>query len=513
MKTKIIYTAALILMILASCKKDFLNLTPDSEANAEDFYKTAEQFQQAVNGVYEPLRATVGESGFIMGEMRSDNTHYDYYAPDRGIHIIRRENIDDFLDDSQNQWTNGYYNTCYVGIARANTILSRIESADFDQAAKDQIIGETKFLRAYYYFNLVRYFGGVPLFLTEVQKEADAFLARSTPDEVYAQIISDAKDAVEKLPTPTFPQNGRATKGSAATLLAEVYMTRKDFAAAEPLLRSVTTMGYNLLPTYADAFQLGNKNSRESIFEIQFMMGDQGQQSMFTYWFIPKASNVELITGVVSNTLNYGGWNVPTDDMLNTYEAGDSRKNASIGIAEGVIASDGSFVIQASKSIEGYVVPAGKIAKPFVKKYLHPHSRERNTDDNWPVYRYSNVLLMLAECLNEMGNPGEALTYINQVRKRASATLPNIVETGKTALADIIAHERRVELAFENHRWHDLVRTGKAIEVMTAHGAQMKATYNFISPNAYNLTPDKLLFPIPYLELQLNGALTQNPGY
>lgn len=290
-------------------------------------------------------------------------------------------------------------------------------------------------------------------------------------------------------------------------------MTRKDFAAAEPLLRSVTTMGYNLLPTYADAFQLGNKNSRESIFEIQFMMGDQGQQSMFTYWFIPKASNVELITGVVSNTLNYGGWNVPTDDMLNTYEPGDSRKDASIGIAEGVIASDGSFVIQASKSIEGYVVPAGKIAKPFVKKYLHPHSRERNTDDNWPVYRYSNVLLMLAECLNEMGNPGEALTYINQVRKRASATLPNIVETGKTALADIIAHERRVELAFENHRWHDLVRTGKAIEVMTAHGAQMKATYNFISPNAYNVTPDKLIFPIPYLELQLNGALTQNPGY
>ncbi len=513
MEKKLLYTTVIVLMLLSGCKKDFLNLTPDSEANAEDFYQTAEQFQQAVNGVYQPLRSTVGESGFIMGEMRSDNTHYDYYAPDRGIHIIRRENIDDFIDDSQNQWTNEYYNTCYVGIARANTVLTRIESVEFDQAAKDQIIGETKFLRAYYYFNLVRYFGGVPLFLTEVEKEADAFLPRSSAEEVYAQIISDAKDAVEKLPVPTFPQNGRANKGSASTLLAEVYMTRKEFAVAEPLLRSVTTMGYGLLPTYSDAFQLGNKNSRESVFEIQFMMGDQGQQSMFTYWFVPKAANVELITGVASNTLNFGGWNVPTDNMLMTYEQGDSRKDASIGIAEGIIGSDGSFIIQASRSIEGYVVPAGKVAKPFVKKYLHPHSRERNTDDNWPVYRYSNVLLMLAECLNEVGNSGDALTYVNQVRKRAGANLPNIVEAGKVALGDIIAHERRVELAFENHRWHDLVRTGKAIEVMNAHGTQMKAAYNFISPSAYNVTPDRLIFPIPYLEMQLNKALTQNPGY
>jgi hypothetical protein len=513
MKRKLIYTAFIILMLVGGCKKDFLNLTPDSEANAEDFFQTAEQFQQAVNGVYEPLRATVGESGFIMGEMRSDNTHYDYYAPDRGIHIIRRENIDDFLDDAQNQWTNDYYNNCYVGIARANTILSRIEKVEFDQAVKDQIIGETKFLRAYFYFNLVRYFGGVPLFLKEVEKEGDAFLPRSTVEEVYTQVIADAQDAVEKLPVPSFPQSGRANKGSASTLLAEIYMTRKDFATALPLLKSVTTMGYNLLPTYGDAFQLGNKNSRESVFEIQFMMGDQGQQSMFSYWFVPKATNVELITGVVSNTLNYGGWNVPTDDMLNTYEAGDSRKDASIGIAEGVIGADGSFIIQASKSIEGYVTPTGKVAKPFVKKYLHAHSRERNTDDNWPVYRYSNVLLMLAECLNETGSAGEAPTYINQVRKRAGASLANVTETAKDALGDIIAHERRVELAFENHRWHDLVRTGKAIEVINAHGIEMKSKYNFISGSAYNLTQDRLIFPIPYLELQLNKALTQNPGY
>lgn len=503
----------LLLLALSSCSKDFLNLTPDSEPNAEDFYQTEEQFEQAVNGVYQTLRATVNESGYLMGEMRSDNTHYDYYAPDRGIHIIRRENLDDFLDDSQNQWTNDYFNNCYVGIAKANTILDRIEAATFDQSAKDPIIGETKFLRAYYYFNLVRYFGGVPLHMKEVLKQEDAFLPRSSVDEVYELVISDLTDAIAKLPQPSFPQNGRATKGSASMMLAEVYMTRKDFAQAEPLLRSITTMGYDLLPNYADVFSTGNKNSRESIFEIQFMMGDQGQQSMFTYWFIPKSNDVALITGVTSNTLNYGGWNVPTADMMAAYEAGDSRKNASVGVAEGVIGSDGSFTIQAVKNSDGYTTPSGKVSKLFVKKYLHQHNRERNTDDNWPIYRYSDALLLFAECLNENGKAGEALQYINQVRKRAGATLPAITTTGKQALAEAIAHERRVELAYENHRWHDLVRTGKAIEVMNTHGVEMKQQYNYISKNAYKVTENRLIFPIPYLEMQLNNQLTQNPGY
>jgi hypothetical protein len=267
------------------------------------------------------------------------------------------------------------------------------------------------------------------------------------------------------------------------------------------------------LPVYSSIFETSNKNNAESIFEIQFMMGDQGQQSMFSYWFIPKSNNVELITGVVSNTLNYGGFNVPTDDMMRAYENGDTRKNASIGIAEGVIGSDGSFVIQAVKESAGYVTPAGKISKPFIKKYLHAHSRERNTDDNWPVYRYSNVLLMLSEALNETGASGEALTYLNMVRKRAGADLPLVNTTNKTQLANAIQKERRVELAFENHRWHDLVRTGKAIEVINAHGVEMKAKYGYLASNSYNLNQDRLIFPIPYLELQLNKLLTQNKGY
>jgi len=498
---------------LSSCSDDFLNLTPDSELSANDFYKTEEQFQQALSGVYQVLRSTVGESGYLMGEMRSDNTHYDYYAPDRGIHIVRRENIDDFLDDSQNQWTNGYFDASYIGISRANTILGRIEDGELSDEAKNRIIGETKFLRAYYYFNLVRYFGEVPLYLTEVTTEDDAFLPRSSVEDVYSTIIADVEDAIERLEVPNFPQTGRVTKGTATTLLAEIYMTRKDFQSAEPLLRSLTTMGYELVSNYEDVFDTANKNNRESIFEVQFMMGDQGQHSMFSYWFIPKSRNVEIITGIVSNTLNFGGFNVPTDDLMRAYEEGDSRKSASIGIAEGIIDTDGSFVIESVEDSDGYVTPAGKTAKPFIKKYLHAHSRERNTDDNWPIYRYSNVLLMLAECLNENGNSADALPYLNEVRKRAGDALPNIITTEQNALRDIILHERRIELAFENHRWHDLVRTDKAIEVMTAHGIEMKSKYNYLTNNSYQINENRLIFPIPYLELQLNNQLTQNNGY
>lgn len=499
-------------LLLTSCQDNFLSLTPDSELGADDFYQTQEQFDQALAGVYQALRSTVGESGYLMGEMRSDNTRYDYYAPDRGIHIVRRENIDDLLDDSQNQWTNEYFNACYVGIARANTIIDRIAEADIEQAAKDKIMGEAKFFRGYFYFNLVRYFGEVPLYLNEVTSEQQAFLPKSSVEQVYQVVIQDVQQAIELLSKPDFPQNGKATKGSACTLLADVYMTRKDFAAALPLLKQVQQMGYSLLARYADVFEPSKKNNNESIFEIQFMMGDQGQQSMFSYWFIPKSNDVALITGITSNTLNYGGFNVPTDDMMSAYEAGDTRKNASISIAEGIIAADGSFVIEAVKQSDGYVKPAGKTAKPFVKKYLHAHNRERNTDDNWPVYRYSNVLLMLAECLNETGKPSEALGPLNMVRKRAG-DLPALSTTDKSQLAALILQERRVEMAFENHRWHDLVRTGKAIEVMNTHGQQMKNKYGYLASNAYKLTDERLIFPIPYLELQLNNLLTQNKGY
>ncbi len=503
----------LILVLgLFSCKKDFLEKTPEDRPNANDFYKTEAQFQQALTGAYASLRGLVGQSGYLMGEMRSDNTHYDFYAKDRGIHIIRRENIANFLDDAQNQWTNQFYFDAYTGIARCNTIISRLEAAEIDAAAKEAIDAEAKFLRAYYYFNLVRYYGGVPLYLQEVIRQEDAFLPRASVEETYNAIIADVQEAVAKLAPPDkFPQTGRATLGAAKTLLAEVYMTQKKFAEAEPLLKDVTKMGYALLDNYADVFALEKKNMQESVLEVQFKKGDQDMQSQFIYWFMPKTPEAAPITGVSANTLLSGGWNVPSQDLIAAYEPGDKRLDASIAVAEGVPDQDGEFKAETVKSIVNYQAPPGKISRLFIRKYLHAHDRASNTDDNWPLYRYSDVLLLLAESLNEQGKGGEALPYLNQVRARAG--LIATAAGDQASLRTVIAHERRIELAFENHRWNDLLRTGQAITVMTAFGIKQKQLYNYLPANSYQVTQNRLVYPIPYSEMQLNKQLVQNNGY
>lgn len=512
MKKFLIYIP-MILLALSSCNKQFLNLSPETVANANDFFKTADQFRQAVIGAYVPLRSLVGTSGYCMGEMRSDNTKYTYYGADRGQHNVYEEQIAYFGDDDQNQWTNGYYDASYVGIARCNTIISRLTTSNIDDSDKTEMMGEALFLRAYYYFNLVRYFGGVPLQLKEVTSSDGAFLPRSSADSVYSQIIMDATKAVQDLPVVQFPQSGHVTKGTAETLLAKVYMELKEYSKAEPLLKDVTTQGYTLLPDYASVYDPANKFSKESIFEVGFQSGNQGQQSEFIYWFMPKTDDTYPVTGFHVNNLTIGGWNVPTQDILDAYEPGDDREAASIAIAEGVLGPDGNLIIQSIKSPVGYQTPFGKVSRPFIIKYDHPNTSTLpyNTDDDWPIYRYSDVLLLLAECMNEEGNSAAALPYLNEVRARAG--LGAVTLTDQNILRDTIRHERRIELAFENHRWNDLVRWGTAVSTMTAFGEKVKPIENYLPPNAYDVQSFRLLYPIPYTELQLNNKLTQNPGY
>jgi hypothetical protein len=251
-------------------------------------------------------------------------------------------------------------------------------------------------------------------------------------------------------------------------------------------------MGYSLLPDYAAIYNPANKNNAESIFEVQYLQGNFGLASNFAYQFAPAVSDTKSITGISGNNQSFGGWNIPSGDLIAAYEAGDKRKAASIA--------------------DGYTDAAGVfVAQPFIKKYLHTHAEFNNTNDNWPVYRYADVLLLLAECLNEQNKPAEALPYVNLVRQRAG--LANAPAQDQATMRQTILKERRVELAFENKRWLDLVRTGKAIEVMTAYGAKMKQQYPYLSPASYNVTADKFIFPIPFEELSINKLLTQNPGY
>lgn len=500
-----------------SCKKDFIDLSPEDQISGATFYQTEAQFRQALVAAYTPLRDLL-DNDFYTGEMRSDNTHYEFYQVNRGTAYVQRENIADFTDDPTNAYTNAVYFHCYRGISRANIIIERINGGTLTDAAKNDILGQAGFLRAFNYFKLVRYFGAVPLFLKEVTKAEDAFLPRSSVENVYAQIVADAKDAISKLANPAFTagkQSGQATKGAATMLLAEVYMTQKKYADAETLLATLPAMGYGLLTNYADVFSTANKNSKESIFEVQYLEGLQtGQQSTFIYSFLPRSANTTVITGVKTDNSTTGGWNIPTQDMINSYEAGDTRKDASIAVAEGTYNASNIFTFSANKSIINYTPAAGKVGVPYIKKYLNPHSNPNNTNDDWPIYRYADALLLLAEAQNEQAKTAAALVNLNLVRARAFGnTTNNATTTDQAALRDIIAHERRVELAFENHRWHDLVRTGKAIEVMNAYGIKLKQLYSYLSPASYLVNTNRLLYPIPQSERELNPALTQNDGY
>jgi starch-binding outer membrane protein, SusD/RagB family len=510
-----LYLIASSALILMSCSEDFLNKVPESTLTAGSFYKNENHLNQALNGAYQVLRST--SSGFnaavySMGEMRSDNTHYTFNSGNRSDGMVHREDADNFLDESVSSVVSSRYNSLYTGISRVNSLLKNIPVLELTEEAENRITGEAKFLRALFYFDLVRYFGGVPIYLQEVRDASSAFVQRSSVQDVYDVILSDLQEAVTKLRVPNFPQDGRATQGSARMLLADVYLTLKNYPLAEAELIKITEMGYDLLPDYASVFRLNNKRSIEHIFEVQYDAGLQ--QHSNPYNFLPYSMDLSIITGIsgVNNNTSGAGFNVPTSDLIDSYEPNDTRLEASIAIAEGT-GERNMMVIETVISPLNYTPPAGKVSNAFIKKFVNPHAIRNQADDNFPVYRYSEVLLSLAEVLNEQNKSSEALPYLNLVRYRAGL-LP-ITESNQDLLRDIIAHERRVELAFENKRWLDLVRTGKAIEVMNNFGEYIKEVYGplgYLRTDAYNVTSNRLIFPIPYREIQI-AKLEQNPGY
>lgn len=517
MKTYHIYFILILLGLGVSCKKNFLSLVPDTSLSSASFFKNTTQFNQALAAAYTPLRGLV-HTAIYMDEMRSDNTFFTRYSANRGLETST-ESLAEFLDDAnssaQPNSPGNRYGNDYSGISMVNTILGRLPGLTASQGAKDSISGEALFLRSYYYYDLVTHYGGVPLQLTEVTSPAQAFMPRNTVDEVYKQIITDLNTAIAILPVVTaFPQTGRATKGAAKMLLAYCYMTEptKDYASAETQLTDITHMSYSLLGNYADVFDPANKNNAESIFEVQYMADlVSGQQSNFAWINVPKSTNSEVIMGFHDGAMDiFSGWNTPTQEMVSSYETGDLRLPASIDVIEGTISGVEDYTIIDQKSPVGFVPVAGRTNFYMIRKYFHPpYTIAFNTPDDFPIFRYSGALLLLAECLVDESKAGEALPYLNQVRARAGLSAQS------SATADNVANETRHELAFENHRYTDLIRNGTAITTLNAKGATLKATpgYGWLLPASFNVTADKLIYPLPYREIQINTKLTQNPGY
>jgi len=499
MKNKIILSC-LVAIGLSGCTAQFLERTPETNLVSVTFFKTQADFTQAVNACYVPLRTIYNDRSYLLSEQHSDNT---YYARNTAFGATeQQEDLADFsIPVSNNLTTNTHvlnqYRQDYLIIARANQILDVIDKADFDATAKADLKGQAQFLRAFAYFELYRYFNRAPIHLTPVPNRSEAAAPLGTADDLAKIIIGDLTGAITGLKSKASQEPGRATSGAAKTLLANLYMIQKNWAGAEKLCREVVAEGsYSLMPDYNNAFSTStaNKNNAESIFEVQFQEGSNGYNGSFFYNFLPRPmTEVELKT--LSGTSNPQpqtgeGNNVPTPDIIAAYEAGDLRKDASI-----------QMITCATTLWEGKTYPV-------IKKYVRPHALNGNHGMNWPIFRYSEVLLFLAEALNEQGKTAEAATFMNQVRKRAG--LAETTASTQAAFRTALMNERRVELAFENKRWHDLVRTDTFKEVIAAYGARIKANpFAYYYQKGYTLRSNSFTviekyYPLPADEAALN---------
>jgi len=487
MKRSIIFL--ILILVLTRCSDNFLDLAPISNSSVQNFYSNEGDFTNAIYGAYSTLRSNGLYSDYfqLVGELRSDNAEMGSTASDRFYFF----NLQEFTDQVTNVINENIWNKCYLGILRVNEILDRIDKLSASESFKGRITGEAKFLRGLFYFNLVRVFGDVPFTTTVFKTIEEAYEAgRTEKSEVYKQIIEDLLDAERLLPLQVKGEEGRATTGAASALLGKVYLTIKDFNNARIKLTDVINSNqYQLLTNYADLWKVANKNHKESIFDVQFKKSaGTGTGSSFC----------ERYTPYLYPYLNFystgGGFNLPTVDLIAAYEPNDQRKDASLRE---------SYVDKSGNTVTG-------LQGRFCIKFFDNPVQSQGSDDNWPVLRYADVLLMCAEALNETGfEPnGPAFNYLNMIRTRAGLpektagnSNPDLSVDNQEEFRLAIEQERRVELAFEGHRWFDLVRTGRAIQVLDPKKNASLQDYH-------------LLLPIPQTQVDINPrGIKQNPGY
>ncbi|WP_146902807.1 RagB/SusD family nutrient uptake outer membrane protein [Adhaeribacter aerolatus] len=483
MKIKNIYTILLAGTLLSACQDKFLDLQPISSATTGNFYKNADDIKNAVTGAYASLQAGgISTNNYVFGEVRSDNT-----VPVASGSVTDQDEFDRFYIRTTNPFINDRWNNGYRSISRCNAILDRIGGITMDENLKNRYTAEVKFIRALVYFELVRTYGDIPLVLKEItDPDAGYEYGRNPKAEVYAQIEKDLTEAEAVLPvTYTGTDIGRATKGATKALLGKVYLTQRNFQGAANKLKEVIDLGvYGLLPEYADVFDSNNENHRENIFDIQFRSGGVGEGSPWPNAFAPENSGNAVIP------FGGGGNNQPTLDLINSYEPNDKRKNFSLAT---------SYV-----NASGATIPYN-----FIRKYRDVPATSGDNDNNIPIIRYADVILMYAEALNELGYQptGNAFTYLNQVRTRAGLKgLTSVEVPNQEAFRLAMEQERRVEFAFESHRWFDLVRTGRAIPVMNSKKDQFRLVKT--------VSETDLVFPIPQSQIDINrDKIQQNPGY
>lgn len=488
MKRILIY--GLFVTMLFSCE-DFLEPQPEYLINDQSFYSNVNDFQTALTGVYSGLQAFHNvDYIFWLAELATDNAEIQLPNPQTW-----EMEFDEAGITSTNLAVNRFWSSNYLTISRCNTILNRIEDVTMDEAVKKEIQGQIKFLRAYSYFYLVRIFGDVPLVnvdFTSPEQIAAYDMGRKSTDEIYDFIIEDLTDAETLLPSTVPSNKGKVSIGAVKTLLGKVYLTQHEYSSAATKLKEVIDMqAYSLEADYSKLFSVGNDDNPESILEIEYAGGNIGEGNSFQTQFYPLVQNMVVFVGGQLA----GGRCVPTLSMMEAFETNDLRKEM---YGDQIPLKNGGF--ETSR---------------FCKKFAdYNASLTSDAGTNYTVFRYADVLLMYAEALNEAGfvADGPSFEYLNDVRTRAglpdkTSTDPDesLRITNQDEFRDAIALERRVELAFEAHRWFDLLRTGKTQEVMDAHFASKGLAFSFENY--------ELLMPIPSRERLINPDLEQNDGY
>lgn len=476
---KHIIASILIATSLSACD-NFLELNPEHQISNNSFYQNQNDFERALLGAYSSFRGLYSGSAILYAaELRTDNAEIHWTSPSTDEMQFEQNAL-----TSTNGTVRGIWNTCLRTISRCNTILNRIGNVELDEQAKNKIIAETKFLRAFSYFYMVQLFGEVPVTAEEFsspEQIAEADLTRKPVETVYQVIVDDLTSAESLLPATLNGDKTRASIGSVKTLLGKVYLARGNFDAAATELGEVITAGqYGLHADYGALFSEGNNNLEESILEIQYVRGrDLGNN--YSALFTPAITSMAIFP----SNLQGSGRITPSLNLFNAYEEGDGRKAVSVNDSVQLINGNKTYARYGLKFVDWNAVATSDGAVTFT------------------VLRYADVLLMYAEALNGLGQTDDALAEVNKVRERVE--LDALEGLGQQACARAIENERRVEFAFEGHRWFDLLRSGRTREVVNAHYAGKNQNF---SVEEY-----ELLFPIPLAEIELNDDLTQNENY
>lgn len=514
MKTTINFVTLLsiFLFFMFSGCEGFLEKPPYGAITADNFYNSTDKLKAGLTDAYNPLGFYDFETAlFAMGNVLTDDSEKGGASVNDNIAM---QELSRFRAVGSNDLILKFWTVCYKGIYNCNVVIDKSKEAGAtNDALINRMVAEAKFLRGIYYFHLVNTFGGVPL-VDKILDPTQLTLERSSSDAIWDMIEKDFKDAADVLPLKSeygSTDFGRATQGSAYSMLAKAFVMRKKYALAEVALQKVvSSKQYALVDDFGKIWTKSYENSTESVFEIQHKNTNSGTNNDTEGTFIP-------YWGTSRKNGGYG-FDCPTEDLKNEFEPGDPRLVYSLTSTGEILW--GGDVLDNSESPTGY--HSRKICLA-IKERDNPFSDQ---GFNIRYLRYADVILLYAEVLNENGKPVEALSYLNMIRDRArksnpvdprrikqniqiTVNLPDVTLTDKTLLRKAIWHERRVELAMEYHRKFDLVRQERFGDVMRAFAAKYNTDKGLLFNNAYHN-----LCPIPSEEVTRSGGkILQNPGY